>query len=165
MKYSKTLAARIGELVASDSYTIPELCKIVGISPSTYHEWNKKPDFSEAIRLKKLEFEELIIVEAKRSLMRKVKGYTATDTKTIISPSKVSGSPDTVKERIITEKHIAPDTVSVIFLLTNKAPEEFRNRQSVESKIDIESKIGLLSDSQLDNVINQVLLKQPPDDK
>ncbi|WP_159467786.1 phBC6A51 family helix-turn-helix protein [Dyadobacter sp. 3J3] len=155
MKYSKTIVNRICQLIESDSYTITEICKIVGISKSTYHEWAKKSDFSDLLASKRSDFEDLLVVEAKRSLMKKIRGYTATEIKTVTVPSKVDGEPVMVKEKILTEKQVAPDTVALIFLLTNKAPEEYKHRQTVEAKI--ENRIGQLSDSQINKVIDQVL--------
>jgi len=157
MKYSKKTISRIGELVASDSYTIPEVCKIVGISKTTFHEWAKKPEFSELLILKRQELEELVVIEAKRSLMKKVRGFTGIETKTITVPPKIEGEPAVIKEKTVTEKIFAPDTVALIFLLTNKAPQEFRQRQSVDAKLDISGKISELSEGELNQIIDQVL--------
>ena len=50
-KYSEDIAKKIVELLESDSYTIAEVCKIVGISRDTFYDWLKtKPDFSDTIK-------------------------------------------------------------------------------------------------------------------
>ena len=50
-KYSKSIVRKIVSLIKTDSYTIAELCKMVGISEDTYHVWKKtKSEFSESIK-------------------------------------------------------------------------------------------------------------------
>lgn len=50
-KYSAELTERICSHLRADSYTIAEICKIVGIAESTFYEWkDSKVEFSEAIK-------------------------------------------------------------------------------------------------------------------
>lgn len=157
MKYSKALVERVAELVASDSYTIPEICEQVGIHKSTYHAWlSTKQDFSDAIKKAKEEYNERLIVEARRSLMKKVKGYSEQETKSVYGREKGKDEP-VLKEQTITTKHFQPDTVAIIFTLTNKLPDEYKHRQTIDAKVDLENKLGQLSEEQLNAVIDQVL--------
>lgn len=163
MKYSETLVERIAELIASDSYTIPEVCEQVGIHKSTYHTWiATKPDFSDAIKKAKVEYNERLIVEARRSLMKKVKGYSEQETKSVYGREKGKEEP-VLREQTITTKHFQPDTVAIIFTLTNKLPDEFKHRQTIDAKVDLENKIGQLSEEQLNAVIDQVLQASTPE--
>lgn len=130
-RYSKEIVQRITELISSDSYTIAEICKEVGISESTYHEWkSKKSEFSESIKKAQGIFDEKCTVEAKKSLMKLVSGYTVDESKTIYVDT-VEGRPK-IKEQTITKKHYQPSLGAAIFVLTNKDPENWKNRQNNE---------------------------------
>jgi transposase-like protein len=66
-KYNEEVVKRITELVSSDSYTVPEICKIVGIHLDTYYNWlNKKTEFSEKIK------------KARNALVREIEAYEPT---------------------------------------------------------------------------------------
>lgn len=134
-KYSKIVVDKICSLIQTDSYTIPEICELVGISESTYHEWKvSKPEFSEAIKKAQAAFLESLCVEAKKSLMKKIKGYEVEETKTVYQDSgrkNEEGKPiPKIKEQTKVTKHIQPDTAAIIFTLTNTKPDEWKNRQS-----------------------------------
>ena len=157
-KYNQRIVAKICELISSDSYTIAELCRSVDIDEATYHRWkNDRPEFAEAVEKAKSKFDELIVVEAKRSLLKKIRGYSEDETTTIYTPSKRDPNKPTVKEKKIVRKHFQPDTASVIFLLTNKSSDEYKHRQTVDAKVDMATKVGELTDEELDSVIKKVL--------
>jgi len=156
-KYSKEIVAKILALIESDSYTIAEICDNVGIHKSTFHEWeNKKSDFSDSIKRAKLVYDENLIVQAKRSLMKKIKGYTEEEIKTVYAPAK-DGAVPKIKEQTRIKKHFQPDTACIIFTLTNKVPDEYKHRQTVDSKVSLINKIDELNEDQLNAVIDQVL--------
>lgn len=130
-RYSKEIVQKITELISSDSYTIAEICQIVGISERTYYDWkSKNADFADAIKKAQEVFDEKCTVEAKKSLMKLVSGYTVDETKTIYVDSK-EGRPK-IKEQTITKKHYQPSLGAAIFVLTNKDPENWKNRQNNE---------------------------------
>lgn len=125
------IQAKICELVATDSYTIVEVCQAVGIHRDTYNAWfnDEKSDFSDAIKKAKNDFLNSIAIEAQKSLVKRVKGYEVEETKTVYSDN--NGKPK-IKERTVTKKHIAPDIAAVIYTLSNVDPENWKNRQSAE---------------------------------
>lgn len=135
-KYSKNIVEKICSFIQTDSYTIPEICKQVGISESTYHEWRAtKPEFSESIKKAQNEFMGMMASEAKKSLLKKVKGYEVEETKTVYvdSGKKTEDGKKAVprvKEQTKITKHIQPDTAAIIFTLTNTDPERWKNRQT-----------------------------------
>lgn len=130
-KYNKEIVKRISELISSDSYTIAEICLIVGINEDTFYTWKKnKPEFSEQIKKAQDIFDEKCTTEAKKSLMKLVSGYTVDETKTIYIDSK-EGRPK-IKEQTITKKHYQPSLGAAIFVLTNKDPHNWKNRQNNE---------------------------------
>ncbi len=135
-KYSKKIVERITELIRSDSYTIAEICQNVGLSKDTYYRWLKeKSDFSDAIKKAQEEFDEFLVAEAKKSMIKKVRGYTVNEEKTIYANKTEfddEGNPinkPVIKEKTIIKKHFQPDPAMIIFALTNKASDEYKNKQ------------------------------------
>lgn len=136
-KYSKKMVAKIVGLLKSDTYTIAEICRQVGISTQTYHEWvNTREDFALAVEEAREELMQSMVIEAKKSLRKKIQGYDVTETKVVTVPSnqKTQDGKEKprIKEQTTTKKHIQPDTTAIIFTLTNGDPEHWRNRQSTE---------------------------------
>ena len=136
-KLSKKTVERIVGLIKSDTYTIAEICRQVGITPKTYHQWvNDYPDFADAIEQAKDERMQAMVIEAKKSLMKKIQGYDVTETKVVTVPGTKKdekGNPKPIiKEQTTTKKHIQADTAAIIFTLTNGDPEHWRNRQTTE---------------------------------
>lgn len=127
-KYTKKIVDRITELLSSDTYTIAEVCKMVGINEDTFYTWKKsKPEFSEAIKKAEEVRMQFFVVEAKKSLLKKIQGYTVQEKHTTYTSDK-DGKPK-VKEQKNVDKHYQPDTAAIIFTLTNVDPENFKNKQ------------------------------------
>ena len=136
-KFSKKTVEKIVGLIKSDTYTIAEICRQVGITPKTYHQWvNDYPDFADAIEQAKDERMQAMVIEAKKSLMKKIQGYDVTETKVVTVPGtkkdKKGNPKPIIKEQTTTKKHIQADTAAIIFTLTNGDPEHWRNRQTTE---------------------------------
>lgn len=134
-KYSKKIVDRICSLISKDSYTVAEICELSGIAISTFYEWQeKKPEFSEALEKARDQLDQILVKEAKNSLRKLVTGYTVDETKTVYEPSKkdeINVKPK-IKEQTIVKKHFQPSVPAVIFTLTNKASNEYKNRQNTE---------------------------------
>lgn len=130
-KYGKMIVERIVGLVKSDTYTIAEICRQTGISLRTYFKWIAEyPDFAQAVEDAKAERMQFFVQEAKKSLLKKIRGYEATETAVTTIPDK-DGNPK-IKEQKTYKKHIQPDTAAIIFTLTNGDPEHWKNKQSTE---------------------------------
>lgn len=164
-KFSKKTVDMIVGLVKSDTYTIAEICRQVGITPKTYHQWvNDCPDFADAIEQAKAERMQAMVIEAKKSLMKKIQGYDVTETKVVTIPGKQKdekGNPKPIiKEQTTTKKHIQPDTAAIIFTLTNGDPEHWRNRQSTEvTGKDGKDLFASKTDEELDKEIEELKRK------
>lgn len=164
-KFSKKTVDMIVGLVKSDTYTIAEICHQVGITPKTYHQWvNDYPDFADAIEQAKAERMQAMVIEAKKSLMKKIQGYDVTETKVVTIPGKQKdekGNPKPIiKEQTTTKKHIQPDTAAIIFTLTNGDPEHWRNRQSTEvTGKDGKDLFASKTDEELDKEIEELKRK------
>lgn len=136
-KYNKKIAERILAMIRSDTYTITELCNNVGISRQTFYNWqNDNAEFAQAVEDASSELLDKMKVEAKKSLLKKIQGYEVTETKVVTIPSKQrdeKGNPKPIiKEQTTLKKHIQADTAAIIFTLTNRDPEHWRNRQTTE---------------------------------
>lgn len=159
-KYNKRIVKRITDLIKADSYTISEICSLSGIDEATYYRWkNDKSDFCEAVEKARDQFDEFLVKEAKNSLRKLVNGYEVEEKKTIYEPLN-KNDPDAkprIKEQTITKKHIQPNVAATIFLLTNKAPEEYKNRQFSELVgKDGKDLFAQLSDEELDKRIAEI---------
>ena len=130
-KYNKKIAERILAMIRADAYTITEVCNNVGISRQTFYSWqNGNPEFAKAVDDAKAERMQMFVIEAKKSLLKKIQGYEVTETAVTTIPDK-NGKP-TIKEQKTSKKHIQADTAAIIFTLTNGDPEHWRNRQTTE---------------------------------
>lgn len=164
-KFNKKTVDMIVGLVKSDTYTIAEICRQVGITPKTYHQWvNDYPDFADAIEQAKSERMQAMVIEAKKSLMKKIQGYDVTETKVVTIPGKQKGEKGNpkpiIKEQTTTKKHIHPDTAAIIFTLTNGDPEHWRNRQSTEvTGKDGKDLFANKTDEELDKEIEELKRK------
>lgn len=164
-KFSKKTVDKIVGLVTSDTYTIAEICRQVGITPKTYHQWvNDYPDFADAIEQAKEERMQFFVQEAKKSLLKKIQGYEVTETKVVTIPGKKKderGNPKPeIKEQTTTKKHIQADTAAIIFTLTNGDPDHWRNRQSTEvTGKDGKDLFANKTDEELDNEIEELKRK------
>lgn len=131
MKYNKKIVKRITDLIKADSYTIAEICSLSGICKDTYYQWlESKPDFSDVVEKARKDFDDILASEAKKSLIKLVKGYEVDETKTVYTEGK-DGKPK-IKEKTTVKKHFQPNVAATIFLLTNKASDEYKNRQNTE---------------------------------
>lgn len=164
-KYSKKTVGAIVALVKSDTYTVAEICRQVGIAQRTYYKWLEDfPDFADEVEQAKAERMQAMVIEAKKSLMKKIQGYDVTETKVVTIPGKQKdekGNPKPIiKEQTTTKKHIQPDTAAIIFTLTNGDPEHWRNRQSTEvTGKDGKDLFANKTDEELDKEIEELKRK------
>lgn len=133
-KYCPEIVKSICDLIEKDSYTDKEICEQVGISESIYYEWKaEKAEFSELLKKAEQKFLKSIATAARKSLVKKVEGYTVQEKRTVYASEVVKGkSTPRIKEQTITDKHYQPDTVAIIFALCNQDSENFKNKQSTE---------------------------------
>ena len=114
-------------------------CKKAGIGHSAFYDWlNTKPEFAEAVKKAKDEFQATIKGKLQATLWKRAMGYEVTETETEYV-SDANGNPK-IKSQKTKVKHIQPDTGALIFALTNVAPEKWINRQRVEAQVTKEIK-------------------------
>lgn len=156
MRYGAKITKQICDILESDSYTVKEVCAAVGITETTFYEWQAtKSEFSEAIEKAREARRAAFKVEAEKSLLKKIQGYEVEEVKTIYTNGK--DDKPRIKERTVTKKHYAPDTTAIIFALTNTDGENWRNKHQTEVtgknggsiKIETESDLTKLSEDEL----------------
>ncbi len=159
-KYGKKTTEHICRLIRSDTYTITEVCTQVGINPKTFYQWLKDyEEFEEAVEQAKTERMQFFVAEAKKSLLKKIQGYTYDETKVVTIPgaTKDGKVQPKIKEQTTIKKQAAPDTVAIIFTLTNGEPETWRNRQSTEvTGKDGKDLFKQMTDEELENRISEL---------
>ncbi len=109
-----------------------QIAKNIGISRSTLNVWKGKyPDIKDALKKGK----EIADIEVENALFKRATGYTIQVKKTF-KCKEVKYSRDGKKtkeeEKLIAgfdEVHIPPDTGAIIFWLTNRIPELWKNRR------------------------------------
>ena len=129
-KYNDKIVETICNLIETDTYTIVEICNIAKISKATYFRWmNENSNFYDAVKKAEETRKNYVIVEAKKSLLRKVQGYTVQDKHTTYVETSEGRK---VKEEKVVEKFVQPDTAAIIFTLTNCDPVNWKNKHSAE---------------------------------
>ncbi|WP_262246997.1 transposase [Parapedobacter soli] len=140
-KYSKTLVKKICELLATGDWSVKDTCKQVGLSESQFYYWkNTKPEFAEALSAAEDCRREVFKDMAKSGLAKLLDIHEYEEVQTEYENDK-TGKP-VIKSQKRIKKKIMPSTTAVIFALTNREPEWWKNRQSIDAKGDFNHNIG-----------------------
>lgn len=158
-KYTPERVTKICNAIA-EGKSEKDACFAAGISVPTFHLWlSQKIEFLEAIKKAKAQYQEWfdknLLESAERGLRRLIEGEEYIETTTEYE-NDGTGQPRIKKQKTVT-KRIPPNTTALIFALTNRAPDIWKNRisQDVNGKIQTETK----SDISLANVPDDLLEK------
>lgn len=161
-KYTPKMVEQICGYIAQGK-TYADACKIVGISESEFYKWKSElSEFSEAIKRAEQEYKDWyskdLVESAKKSLKELVLGWECEEVTTeYISDPNNPDQPKIKQQRRVKKKY-KPDATAIIFALTNKAPDEFKNRQYQEGKMTQEivrkPDLSAIPDELLDQVLN-----------
>lgn len=110
-------------------WTNDEIADHIGISMSTFYEWQKKhPEFSEVLK----EPKEYCVAKVENAVFARATGIE----KTIHEKETVTVEKDGKKTVTTTEKdgvcYYPPDTRAAIFYLTNRAGKDWKQKQQTE---------------------------------
>lgn len=120
-KYNKEFHPKLIEILARLGKTDKEMCKELGISEPTLHEWKKKhKEFLKSIKKGKEEPNKKI----ERSLYKRAFGFTHPETKVFCFNGKII-----TKE---VPKYYPPETKACAIWLFNRMPERWKYKQEVE---------------------------------
>lgn len=146
-KYRKDLICEMEDWVKENGLMdyggakLKDFCAHFGISQETYFQWMKKDEFSERIKKAKQEFKKTLETDIVKSLSNAAKGYEYIQT--ITEFKQINGKKETVKE---TQKNIRvePNIGAGIFILTNIAPDRWKNKQRNELEVSDSDWVGAL---------------------
>ena len=137
-KYNKDMIqactdwVRENGLIDYGGATLRDFCRAMGIDDMSYYNWMKRSEFSEAIKKAKEEFRGTIEKDIVQSLANSAKGYEYTQTTT--EYTDVNGKPS-IKKQVKKNIRVEPNVGAAIFLLTNIAPQRWKNRQDIKTDI------------------------------
>lgn len=126
-KYCEELTEKIVSLIEEDNCATSEICRITGINRDSFYEWKKtKPEFARALKDAENRRVENLKLQARKSVRKKLEGYTRRETKTVYVRDVDGDDPErlVVKEYIVKEKHCPPDTRAIAYVLSKVNPEE-----------------------------------------
>jgi len=121
----------------SNGRTNTQIAKLMGITYKTLKVWMKESEpIKEALETGKQELSDKIA----GAMARRAFGYDYEEVKTTIIGDVRKGSRSVENQQTVridkTTKHQPPDVGAQIFMLTNLRPEEWKNRQRVDTTVD-----------------------------
>lgn len=136
-KYAEWIAPEGLEKIkgwAAQGLTVTEIAGNIGVKPKTLYDWRVKfPEFAAAMDAGKTD----AVVLVENALFRKCLGYTVEVLKTFkVREAKYDkqGKKVSEKERLVQgvdQVHIPADVQAQKFFLTNRAPDDWKNRMEV----------------------------------
>ena len=150
-KLTDELIDKVCKLIEKDTYTNKEICKRVGIHPSTLYAYlQESKEFSDRFKKAQQNALDQYKADARKSLKKLVKGFTITNTKKVMRKGQLV-------EIIEEVKHIEPNTAAVIFTLTNTDPDNFKNKQFNDNlNKNINANLPELTTEQIDKVVESL---------
>lgn len=144
-----------------------QACKAVGLGKTAFYDYiNKDADFADAIKQARKEAQqweaEEMITAAKKSLRVLIEGMEYEEKKTVYISNPNNPDAPRIKEMTVTKKRVMPNAAAVFFALTNRDPENWKNRTSSEVTADVKSdgksrlSLGKLSDELLEQILKQL---------
>ena len=137
-KYNKEMIkacanwVRENGLIDFGGATLTDFCKAMNIDNMSYYRWLSKSEFAEAIKKAKEMFRENLEKDIVKSLANAARGYEYDQVTT--EYTDVNGKPR-IKKQVKKNVRVEPNVGAAIFLLTNLAPERWKNRQQQEVKV------------------------------
>lgn len=142
-----------------DAYTA------AGVSYTSFYKWlNENIEFADAVKKAEQEYNEwynaTIVQDAKRSLRDLVMGFDYDEIKTESVTGKDGKS--TITKTTKTTKHVAPNPTAIIFALTNRDPDNWKNRQTTEVNANVKADntvkpdLSAIPDDLLEQVLNKI---------
>lgn len=149
---------RLNGLMDYGGATLKSFCEAMDIDKVTYYTWCDDSTFSTAIKTAKDEFKATQEKRLVGSLMESALGYDVTETRNEFAADEHGNK--RIRKQVQTKKHIAPNTGAAIFLLTNIAPERWKNKMNTEHSGDMSTALNLIIESEEDReLVNKAINK------
>lgn len=163
-KYTPEKAAIICKAIA-DGETIQYACKKANISDDTFARWRaNNAEFAEQLKRAEAEYNrwysDELVRDCKRSLKTLILGSEYEET-TVEYESDKNGNPQIKKQKTVT-KRVMPNTTAIIFALTNRDPENWKNRQTTDINANVKAEntnkpdLSGIPDDLLEQVLNKI---------
>lgn len=133
-KYSEKLAEKIARLIEEDSYTVSEICNMLGISRKSFYKWKEdKAEFKASLTEAEERRNEKFMVKARKSLKMKLEGYTLIEERITYIPDDNDPSGWKPKSKVIRKKEYAPDDSAIRFVLQgdNGKDSGYKHKETV----------------------------------
>lgn len=116
----------------SQGYSNKDAAEKAGINETTFYEWiATKEEFSKSVKEAQQIGDKVRINSVESSLLDVARGFeyeeVRTEYESKLNPATGQYEP-TIKKQVRTKKRVVPQTEAIKFYLTNKAPEEWKNR-------------------------------------
>lgn len=132
-KYTERTVARIISLIENDSYSTVEICDAVKISRKTFYEWrDTKPEFRQAIEQAEETRENRMVMHARRSLKRKLEGYTLRETKSTYITDTKDSTKLILKTEEVKTKEYAPDSAAIRLVLERNDRKQREKNEAIK---------------------------------
>lgn len=164
MKYSEAKIKECADWIEQNGLqdfggaTLKEFCQAMGFHHDTYFEWMRKAEFSEAVTKAKEVFRSSLEKRIVNSLANSALGYEVDEVKSEYVNDLLTGKPK-LKKQQRTKKHIQPNTGAAIFLLTNIAPDKWKNKLNTEHSGAVDTGMTFI----VENEEQKELIKQIKD--
>ena len=113
---------------------IIDFCNVMGIGKSTYYRWMENETFGNAIKKAKEDFKNGLERNVVSSLARSAIGY---EYEQVSSEYYMEGKKKKLKKEVRKNVRVEPNVGAGIFLLTNLAPDRWKNKQNTEHSGEI----------------------------
>ena len=149
-KYDALNTPILAEKYASEILTDSQIAARLGISYTTFQDWNKKyPEFSSAIKRGKA----ISNAELLKTMKKTAEGYYVEEEETVVNLDK-NKEPKSYS-KVVKKRYIPPSTTTQIFLAKNRMPEDFRDVNRHEVDVRGELKVNTLAELMLEEVQNE----------
>ena len=116
----------------SEGHSNKDAAQKAGISEALFYEWlNTKVEFLESFKEAKKQGDKVRINSVESALLDIARGFEYEEVKTEyesqLNPATGKYEP-TIKKQVRTKKRVVPNSEAIKFFLTNKAPDEWKNR-------------------------------------
>lgn len=108
---------------------LKDFCAHFGIDSQTYYRWLENADFADAIKKGKEYFKNGLERNVVSSLARSAIGY---EYEQVSSEYYMEGKKKKLKKEVRKNVRVEPNVGAGIFLLTNLAPDRWKNKQNTE---------------------------------
>ena len=157
MKYSEEMVKRCAEwvseygLIECGGASLISYCAAMAIDTETHRRWLNKAEYAEAIKNARQEFRDRLEKNIVTSMAQAATGYDYNESTTEyvnIDGTKV------IKKQTVTKKRVQANVAAGIFLLTNIAPERWKNKQNTEHTGQIDTGITFVVENEEQNESN-----------